>query len=187
MTMNTIVKVVGVSLLALTMTACSSMHGKNAGGENSGPEVVEAGKTAQQSGTMSQGVDGYADFDGTDKDSGMRLVAPHNQIYHFDFDASSIKEDDRNSIIAQAKYLASHPSAYILLTGNTDERGSREYNIALGERRANQVRAYLKQYGVKPNQVRTVSYGQERPVALEHNENSYSQNRRVELIYEAQG
>lgn len=178
-------KFIGLSLLGLSLAACSSMRGKGAGGEG-GPEVVEAGSQSQ-SAAVSQGVDGYADFDGSDRDGGMRLVAPHNQIYHFDFDNSQIKQEDQSSIMAQARYLASHPSAYILLTGNTDERGSREYNIALGERRANRVRAYLKQFGVRPNQVRTVSYGQERPMALGHNEDSYQQNRRVELIYEAQG
>ena len=83
------------------------------------------------------------------------------------------------------RFLQQHPSAHVLLEGNTDERGSREYNIALGERRANAVIDIFRLAGVKPQQIRVVSYGQEKPAAMGHNEESWRLNRRVELSFEA--
>ena len=90
-----------------------------------------------------------------------------------------------SSVNSQANYLKNHPNARILIAGHTDERGSREYNIALGERRANTVAEVIRMSGVSRNQMRIVSYGKERPANLAHDEESRSQNRRVELTYEA--
>ncbi len=84
---------------------------------------------------------------------------------------------------AHAKYLASNPTARIRLEGNTDERGSREYNIGLGERRAQAVRRALLLQGASDGQLSTVSYGEERPAAAGHDEASWSKNRRVEIVY----
>ncbi len=111
--------------------------------------------------------------------------APHNQIYLFAYDSSSLAPKYRASLFAQADYLKNHPGARILLTGHTDERGSREYNVALGERRANTVAELLRLAGVNKQQVRLVSYGKERPANYGHDELSRQQNRRVEFIYEA--
>jgi len=111
--------------------------------------------------------------------------APHNQIYLFAYDDSSLAEKYVDSVHAQAEYLKSHPHARILLTGNTDERGSREYNVALGERRANTVADILRMDGVSRKQMRVVSYGKERPAYLGHDQASHAQNRRDELTYEA--
>jgi peptidoglycan-associated lipoprotein len=83
--------------------------------------------------------------------------------------------------------LATHPNAKILLTGNTDEHGSREYNIGLGQRRADSVASVLEADGASKNQITTVSYGAEKPVALGHDEAAYAQNRRVDLIYQSGG
>jgi peptidoglycan-associated lipoprotein len=110
--------------------------------------------------------------------------APHNQVYRFSYDDSNVAEKYVPSIHAQANYLKSHPNARILLAGHTDERGSREYNVALGERRANAVAAIIRMSGVERHQVRVVSYGKERPINLGHDEESHAQNRRVELTYE---
>lgn len=108
----------------------------------------------------------------------------HSATYYFDFDNSKIHEDDKVDLKLQVQYLLSHPNAKVLLAGHTDEIGSREYNVALGERRANSVLNFLRFAGIKPNQIRVLSYGQEKPKALGHNQEAYRINRRVELTYE---
>ena len=111
--------------------------------------------------------------------------APHNQVWLFAFDADRVNEKYMPALEAQAGYLQSHPNARILLAGHTDLRGSREYNVALGERRAKAVARLLRKYGVNRNQYRIVSYGKERPIDLDYNDSAHQKNRRVELIYEA--
>ncbi len=121
----------------------------------------------------------------SDKDEYTTTNAPHNQIYHFAFNKSSMKQEYLNSINSQAEYLIDHPNSKIRIEGHTDERGSREYNIALGMHRAKAVAQILEEDGVNPDQITVVSYGQEKPVALSHNENAYWQNRRAHLIYKS--
>lgn len=107
-----------------------------------------------------------------------------NQEYYFDFDKSLVSDKDKPSLQVQAHYLISHPQAKILITGNTDERGSREYNIALGRRRALSVQQFLIANGVSARQILTVSYGAEKPVAFGHSEADYAKNRRADLQYQ---
>src|SRR6185437_7693982 len=102
---------------------------------------------------------------------------------YFDFDNSEIKGEGTDIVAAHAKYLAANPSARIRLEGNTDERGSREYNIGLGERRAQAVRRALLLQGASDAQLSTVSYGEERPAAAGHDETAWAKNRRVEIVY----
>lgn len=102
---------------------------------------------------------------------------------YFEFDRSDIMDQDREILQAHAQYLAANRSASVTLEGHADERGSREYNIALGERRANAVRQFMTLTGASGQQIRTVSYGEERPVAEGHNEEAWRLNRRVEIIY----
>jgi peptidoglycan-associated lipoprotein len=111
--------------------------------------------------------------------------APHNQIYLFAYDDSALSEKYVASVHAQADYLKSHPGARVLIAGHTDEHGSREYNVALGERRASTVADIIKMDGVPRSQIRVVSYGKERPANLGHDETAHAANRRVELTYEA--
>jgi peptidoglycan-associated lipoprotein len=111
--------------------------------------------------------------------------APHNQIYRYSYDSSTLAPKYIPSVNAQAEYLKANPGAHILIAGNTDERGSREYNVALGERRANSVAELMRMAGVQRQQLRVVSYGKERPANLGHDDESHAQNRRVELTYEA--
>ncbi len=92
--------------------------------------------------------------------------APHNQIYLFAYDDSNLAPKYVPSVNAQADYLKTHPGARILIAGHTDERGSREYNVALGERRANTLLNYSEWQVVSRNQLRIVSYGKERPITL---------------------
>lgn len=96
----------------------------------------------------------------------------------FDFDKFDLKPAAQATLARQATWLKQYANRTITIEGHADERGTREYNLALGERRANSVRNYLVSQGVAANRVKTISYGKERPVALGHNEAAWSQNRR---------
>jgi peptidoglycan-associated lipoprotein len=102
---------------------------------------------------------------------------------YFDFDSSEVKAEYSALVTAHARYLASNPSIRVRLEGNTDERGSREYNIGLGERRAQSVRRALTLQGVTQTQITTVSYGEERPAVTGHTEEAWARNRRVDIVY----
>ena len=105
------------------------------------------------------------------------------RIIYFDYDRSEIRPEFQEIILAHGAYLAGHPDTVVVLEGNTDERGSREYNIALGDRRAQSVRRLLLFQGAADKQIEVVSYGEEKPVAEGHDEAAWAQNRRVELVY----
>jgi peptidoglycan-associated lipoprotein len=102
---------------------------------------------------------------------------------YFDYDESVILDQDRAILEAHSQYLSQNPGAAVTLEGHTDERGTREYNLALGDRRAVSVRQFMSLLGAAGQQLRTVSYGEEQPAALGHNEEAWAQNRRVEVIY----
>ena len=102
---------------------------------------------------------------------------------YFDFDSSQIKPEFTAAVAAHAKYLTANTSIRVRLEGNTDERGTREYNIGLGERRAQAVRQALMVLGVADAQITTVSYGEERPAVTGHAEAAWAKNRRVEIVY----
>ena len=106
--------------------------------------------------------------------------------YYFAYDQYEISPEDRLSIYAHAKKMLENPRAVARIEGHTDERGSREYNVALGERRAKAVANTLMMKGVPRNQIRTVSYGKEKPVALGHDEDSWKENRRAIIFYEVE-
>ncbi len=105
------------------------------------------------------------------------------RVIYFDYDQSTVREEFRGTIEAHAAYLAGTPGVEISLEGHADERGSREYNLALGERRALGVRKQLVLLGASAGQIRAVSYGEERPATEGHDEESYALNRRVEILY----
>lgn len=132
-----------------------------------------------------QGLGQMTHFAGQEAGESYTTQAPHNQLYLFSYDDSTLASKYLPSVNAQAEYLKSHPGARVLLAGHTDERGSREYNVALGERRANTVADILRMAGVNRQQVRVVSYGKERPANYGHDAASHAQNRRVEFTYEA--
>ncbi len=124
-------------------------------------------------------------FAGQEAGESYTTQAPHNQLYLFSYDDSNLASKYLPSVNAQAEYLKTHSGARVLLAGHTDERGSREYNVALGEHRANTVADILRMAGVSRDQVRVVSYGKERPANYGHSDASHAQNRRVEFTYEA--
>lgn len=100
----------------------------------------------------------------------------------FDFDKSILKPQAQRTLERQAAWLKKNSSVTVTIQGNTDERGTREYNLALGERRAIAVKNFLVALGIDPNRIATISYGKERPVALGHNEAAWSQNRRAVTV-----
>ena len=101
---------------------------------------------------------------------------------HFSFDQYDIDPEARSILDSQARWLAAHPGVRITIEGHCDERGTREYNLALGDRRANAAKNYLAARGISPSQINTISYGKERPVALGSDDSSWAQNRRAVTI-----
>lgn len=105
------------------------------------------------------------------------------RVIYFDFDSSQVKPEYTDVIAAHGQYLAAHPAVHIRLEGHADERGTREYNVGLGERRAQAVEQMILLQGASRAQVEVVSYGEELPVAMGHDEQAWSLNRRVEINY----
>ena len=105
-------------------------------------------------------------------------------LFFFEFDKSDLRQDALDDLDAHAKYLVADRGARVRLEGHADERGTRAYNLALGERRANAVARYLVIQGVNRAQIETMSYGEERPLSLARYESGWGRNRRVELIYQ---
>ena len=164
-----------VIVMAMILTACSTVHDS----KQSGAPVSEGTQGVETSGVGSD--EDFSDVGGR-KSATLKV---ENQTYYFAFDRSDIYPDDRESVAVQAHYLISHPTARVRLEGHTDPRGSREYNIALGERRAKSVAALLKLEGVSSEQIRIVSYGAEKLALPGHTEEDYELDRRVNLVYEA--
>lgn len=104
--------------------------------------------------------------------------------FYFDFDTSEIKQEARDVLVAHARYLASNPRQQVRAVGHADERGSKEYNLALGERRAKAVERFLIVNGASRGQIETVSYGEEKPAVRGSGEETWAQNRRVELKFD---
>ncbi len=107
------------------------------------------------------------------------------RIIYFDFDKSTVRPEYRGIVSAHAKYAAAHSSARVTLEGHADERGTREYNLGLAERRGNAVMGLMSAQGAMGSQLVVVSYGEERPTCRVSDENCWSQNRRVEVVYTA--
>jgi len=119
---------------------------------------------------------------GSGMDAKMAELLSQRNVY-FAFDSSTIDADSRAIIEAHAKHLSANPNIKVTLSGNCDERGTREYNLALGERRAHAVERMMKALGVGSGRIKTVSYGEEKGVCKEHNESCWRQNRRTEIGY----
>ncbi|GJM13556.1 MAG: peptidoglycan-associated lipoprotein [Pseudohongiella sp.] len=109
-------------------------------------------------------------------------AALNTTVFYFDFDVSEFRQADRDVLTFHARDLAANSSKRIRLEGHADERGTREYNLALGERRAEGIQNYLIVNGASRNQIEIVSYGEERPANRGTNENAYAQNRRVQIV-----
>ena len=110
-------------------------------------------------------------------------AAAADRSVYYAFDQYEIGAHDRNVIEANAKYLRAHPGTKVRIEGNADERGSREYNLALGQRRADSVMKMMNVLGVRDSQMETVSYGKEKPRVAGHDEDAWKQNRRSDIVY----
>jgi len=147
----------------------------------SSTSVPESGAGAQSAGANANAAG--AAGTGSEESPGPQEGALARRVVYFDFDSSEIKGDGTETVAAHAKYLAANSGVHVRLEGHTDERGSREYNIGLGERRAQAVRHSLLLQGVADGQISTVSYGAERPAVQGSDEAAWSKNRRVEIVY----
>ncbi|WP_266157643.1 peptidoglycan-associated lipoprotein Pal [Dyella silvatica] len=168
--MNKTVRVALVALLCVGAAACSKKQEVKPQ-----PAVVDQAQPTQPSTASGK----YTPAD-LDTDACLR-----QRVVYFDFDKTEIKPEFQQIMACHAKYLQDRPTSQIRLEGNTDERGSREYNLGLGERRGNAVSSALQSAGGSASQLNVISYGKEKPVCREHNEDCWGKNRRVEIVYTA--
>lgn len=179
--MKKAVKVMSVLFAGALLAACGTTSSVKTGGEAAADGQQGMGG---QGGASTAGVGGISPF------SLQALNDPSSPVFkrviYFEYDSAEVAAEDRETVAAHAKLLASNPGVTVTLEGHADERGSREYNIGLGDRRAQAVRKLLELQGASVNQFRTVSYGEERPATDGHDESSWRLNRRVELVYPGQ-
>lgn len=178
--MNKITQVAILSAL-VALAACAS--DKRRDDERSSSRSPSS-STSSPSGGVTGDVYGSS-TDAAGDSSASRQVAgalPSGRVVYFEFDSSELKPEGQTLVDAWGAYLAANPGIKVRLEGHADERGTREYNVALGERRANTVQQALTARGVGARQLSVSSFGEERPVALGHDEASWSQNRRVEFV-----
>ncbi len=164
----------------LALSGCASKHPK--------PDASAGAQGQSSAGTASTDAAGGAGaatggLGPDDEAQGPQAGLLATRIVYFDFDSSEIKGAATDVVASHAKYLATHSGTRVRLEGHTDERGSREYNIGLGERRAQAVRRALLLQGATDAQITTVSYGAERPAVTGHDEAAWAKNRRVEIVY----
>lgn len=169
--MKNITRIVFAAMLVASVAACAKKKVKT-----EAPPV----ETTTDTQTISTDTTGKYTRDSLDSDSCLR-----QRVVYFDLDQTEIKPEFQAQIACHAAYLRQFPEARVRLEGNADERGSREYNLGLGERRGNAVQSAVSAAGASSAQLNVVSYGEERPVCRQHDESCWSKNRRVEIIYTA--
>lgn len=166
------IQLVLLSTTFLILAACST--GKKAN-NTAAINDANAAYNAQASGL---GDESRFGDEGTDGQHGLA-----KRTYYFDYDSNVVRDEDKPAIYANADYLAGHADIKIILEGHTDPRGSREYNIGLGERRARAVADVLISKGVQPGQIRIVSYGAQKLATAGHSEEDYQLDRRVIIVH----
>jgi peptidoglycan-associated lipoprotein len=169
--MKNIARIVFATLLIAGFAACAKKNVKPPPPSEEAPPPTS---------TSSMESTGKYSRESLDTDSCLR-----QRVVYFDLDRTEIKPEFQAQIACHAAYLRQFPEARVRLEGNADERGSREYNLGLGERRGNAVQSALSAAGASSSQLNVVSYGEERPVCRQHDESCWSKNRRVEIIYTA--
>ena len=163
-----------LAALALTLTAC--------GRDKTQPDTSDTTDVGSSDGALTDRTGGSGAITESALDAETRRRLSELVIY-FDYDEADIKPEFNAMLQAHGRNLAANPNMQVRLEGHADERGSREYNIGLGERRAQAVRRVLQLQGAGAQQLTTVSYGEERPAASGSDEESWRLNRRVELVY----
>ena len=176
-------KVFSVLMAAGLLVACDPAQVKDSGdtGADQGSQTTLGG--VSDSGVSTGRYGGEVSYDrAAINDSGSVLA---ERVIYFDFDSDQISQDYQDLLSHHGKYLAANSDVSLRLEGHADERGTREYNVALGNRRAQAVRRLILLQGASASQVAVISYGEEKPVALSHDEEAWRLNRRAELIYES--
>lgn len=175
-----------IALSLAFIAGCSSTGGTQGGSSSgaggagtAGAGAGGANSSGYGSGQAGSGTSGGGYAAGQTSDSRI----PEVRTIYFAFDSDTIRPEFQSVLQAHSRYLNANPGTSVILQGHTDERGTREYNLALGERRANAVKRYLDVQGVSPSQLEVVSYGEERPAVRGHTEEDYARNRRVVFAY----
>jgi peptidoglycan-associated lipoprotein len=178
--MKRLMRIVLASMAVLLATACSSPVKLDEGNAKIEDRSSGSGMTAPRTGPSSSGV-------ATVSADNMNLPgadgAPQKRSIFFDFDSYVLRDDAKPVIEAHAKFLLGRRDAKVVLEGNTDERGGREYNLALGQKRAEAVKRALSLLGVSESQLEAVSFGKEKPRATGSDEAAWAQNRRTDISY----
>lgn len=173
--------------IAVAITGCANRKPATA----TGTTATAGSNSATGTGAYSTGVANNGNINSTGMNGGANgpmdamRQALTNRVVHFDYDSSDLSQADVTTLNAHARYLSQNNAARVTLTGHTDERGTREYNMALGERRAQSVQAFLVTNGARNEQIETVSYGKEQPANEGHDDTAWAENRRVEINYSA--
>ena len=160
---------VGSSILALT--ACATKHNRS-----SDMAAINSANSAY--GARTAGLGGESRFGGVDGER----VASNKNVYYFDFDSNAVRDDDKPAIASKSERLVANRDNKVMLEGHTDPRGSREYNIVLGERRAEAVAKLMKEKGVDPSQIKVLSYGAQKLATPDHGEEAYQRDRRAVVV-----
>lgn len=172
MQLNKVLKGLMLVVPVLAIAACSSHKSANNGDESA--MGVGAGTGMDMNGNNAS----------SDEQARLQMQElQRNNIVYFDLNKYDIRSEFAQMLDAHANFLRSNPSYKVIVEGHADERGTPEYNIALGERRANAVKMYLQGKGVSADQIAIVSYGKEKPAVLGHDEAAYAKNRRAVLVY----
>jgi peptidoglycan-associated lipoprotein len=166
-----------IALPLVLLTGCSTTGDKSVGA------AVEDRSMGMEDDAVSTGAADTGTYNGYSLDDPNSSLA--RRVIYFDYDSSEILPGDQQLISDHATNLAANGKLRVTLEGNTDERGSPEYNIALGDRRAQSVQRAFELHGVMPEQVTILSYGEEKPAAEGHSEAAWRLNRRVEIVYQS--
>ncbi len=175
--MNSITKILLTLMLVMGLAACKKDEVKD--DTTTAPVVDKTVDTA----VTTNAIDPRNHVDARNLDNPESLLS--KRVIFFDYDQSTVRPEFRPVIAAHAQFIAANSSANVTLEGHADERGSREYNLALGERRGNSVNGLLSAQGARGSQVNVVSYGEERPICRETSDSCWGRNRRVEIVYTA--
>ncbi|WP_275097303.1 peptidoglycan-associated lipoprotein Pal [Sedimenticola hydrogenitrophicus] len=165
--------------LSLLLAGCAGMTGSEQAQD--GAPITEGGQDGSADGAQTSGAQEGGAWSGSPLENPDSLL--YTKTIYFDYDVDEVRADYRDVVAAHGDYLAANPAVTVTIEGHADERGSREYNIALGERRANGVKRLLMAQGAAENQIITISYGEERPAAMGSGETSWELNRRAEFVY----
>jgi peptidoglycan-associated lipoprotein len=175
-------KAIAIAASVVWVAGCSTTSTTDDAGaamDQAQQTITDKGAAASGTGraTMTQGQMG------TDARMSQADIMRLSSVFYFDFDKAIVKPEAFADLSAHAKYLLDNPTVNVVLEGHADERGTREYNMALGERRAKAISRYLSVQGVAGDQIEIVSYGEERPAMIGHNDAAWDMNRRVEIKY----